>query len=91
MTIEGGRVISPDAFIDYSKLDLRVRDPSENLLAIPFEELGHYVDEERFSMPDKTHYRTQVLKFFAGIDCMPGTTMRIDTAAIIAAGPKLRC
>jgi BNR repeat-containing family member/Right handed beta helix region len=81
--------ITPEAFVNYGALDLRLVDP-ESGPKIPFEAIGLHLDEYRAAMPDKTHYRRVVREFFDGIGSMPGTHKRIDTARVVEDGPVLR-
>ncbi|MFG0252195.1 MAG: right-handed parallel beta-helix repeat-containing protein [Phycisphaerales bacterium JB038] len=88
--VEDELVISPDAFVDYEALDLRLSDAAPQALraaAIPFGRIGLYLGEDRAEMPAKAHYRQAIQRFFAGIRSMPGTTKKIDTAAIVETGP----
>lgn len=83
VVIRNDRETSPSDFVDYDRLDLRFT--KEGLPAIPFERIGLRLDQDRRSMPDKSHYRNEVKKFFDGIKSMPGTTRKLDTAAIVEA------
>ncbi|MCR9246142.1 MAG: right-handed parallel beta-helix repeat-containing protein [bacterium] len=87
--IEDDRIVTAEAFVDPSALDLRFRDHGANLPRIPFERIGLYVDRHRPSRPDPAAYRRTVADFFAGIPCMPGTDTVLDSAAVIDAAPRL--
>lgn len=87
--IKNDRPISPDVFVDYDNLDLAFKEGAGAVPKIPFDKIGLYLDEYRHRMPDKQHYRKTVKQFFNGIDSMPGTTKKIDTAKVVEEGPVL--
>lgn len=85
---DDGRV-SPADFVDYGRLDLRFKKGSAKVPGIPFEKIGLYLDSYRMHMPDKSHYRTTINRFYDGIGSMPGTTKQIDTAEVVESGPMV--
>lgn len=78
--IEGDRVLDPSVFVDYAKLDLRIRPGVTAAPRLPFEKIGLYLDATRTQMPDKAHYRQAIRSHFDGIRSMPGTHKRYDSA-----------
>ena len=55
--------ISPDVFVDFKSLDLRLKDsfqPMDGYKPIPFEKIGLVKDDFRTNLPDKKEYREQV-------------------------------
>lgn len=87
--IRNDRSISPDVFVDYENLNLAFKEGAAGVPKIPFDKIGLYLDEYRDHMPDKQNYRKVVKQFFNGIDSMPGTTKKIDTAKVVEEGPEL--
>ncbi|WP_303318328.1 family 16 glycoside hydrolase [Flavivirga abyssicola] len=85
--INNEKVISPDYFMDYSKLDLQFKKQRRDLPEIPFNKIGLYLDDYRSSMPDKNHYRMAIKEFFKGVKSMPGTTKQINTGKVVENGP----
>ncbi|MEM7308556.1 MAG: right-handed parallel beta-helix repeat-containing protein [Planctomycetota bacterium] len=85
--LEPDRAVDASVFADLDALDLSFRDGLDGLPAIPFGQIGLYLDEHRARMPQKASYRTGVRAFFEGVPCMPGTTRRIDSAALVDAAP----
>ena len=87
-TIENDRVITPDVFVDYERLDLRFRPGVSGMPVIPFREIGLRIDRYRRSRPSPTHYRGKIREFFDGIGSMPGTRRKIDSARLVEEGPR---
>lgn len=89
-TISGDRVVGPEDFVDYDRLDLRFRDPAGVGVEIPFEEIGLYLDAFRREMPEKAHYRMAVKRFFAGVPSHPGTHEKFDSASAVEGAAVVR-
>ncbi|GAB4148475.1 MAG: hypothetical protein Fur0037_16770 [Planctomycetota bacterium] len=83
--LEGDRVVGPEDFADYRGMDFRFR--SADLPSIPFESIGLVLDRYRTRVPVKAAYRQAISRFYEGIDSMPGTRRRLDTARLIEEGP----
>lgn len=80
-TIEGDRLLDPSIFVNYAKLDLRIRPGAENAPSLPFEKIGLYRGKGRRDMPGKSDYRAAIRAHFDGIRSMPGTNKRYNSAA----------
>jgi len=87
--IRNEKVISPDYFVDYDKLDLRFKNRGSDIPDIPFDKIGLYLDKYRSSMPDKENYRMAIKKFFKDVKSMPGSTKHINTGKIVEDGPVI--
>lgn len=86
-TISDDRVVGPEDFADYDRLDLRFGDPASAAVEIPFEGIGLYLDEFRREMPSKTHYRMAIKRFFDGVPSHPGTHEKFDSAEAVEGAP----
>ena len=80
--IKDDGMVTPEDFVDYDQLNLRFKQPSR-FPEIPFAGIGLYVDQFRRTMPNKSHYRSTIKRFYQGIGSMPGTTKQIDTARVV--------
>jgi hypothetical protein len=60
----GNQDVSPDVFVNAESMDFRFAEP-DSWPAIPFGEIGLYVDAHRPVVPDKTAYRMAIKDRFA--------------------------
>lgn len=74
--VESDRVISSDAFADDANMGSRFKEQDGFLPQILFSDIGLKLDQYRWKVPSKVHYRKAVRDFFDGIDSMPGTWIR---------------
>lgn len=87
--ISNEKVIDPDYFVNYNKLDLQFKKQGRDIPEIPFDKIGLYLGEYRLSMPEKEHYRMAIKEFFKDVKSMPGTTKQINTGKIVEDGPMI--
>ena len=67
ISASGNRDITPDVFVDPSKLNFKfVDDAPVWAPAIPFQNVGLYIGDGRTAMPDKDTYREIIKEHFAG-------------------------
>ncbi|CAZ94408.1 right-handed parallel beta-helix repeat-containing protein [Zobellia galactanivorans] len=82
-SVKNNKEVTPDDFVDYDAMNFAFKDGKKHA-AIPFAQIGLYVDSYRKNTPDKTKYRTAIKEHFKGIvSGHPGTLLRIDTAKLV--------
>lgn len=82
-TIRGDRVLRPADFVDYAKLDFRLREKRWRW-PVRFEAIGLRRSRWRRDLPDPRVYRPALARAFAKTSSFEGAILDIDSAELVA-------